>query len=96
MPQVKTPIDFSYSDKAWHALAYLWLSLLPYVGFEHKRRALSVSLLMIALGMGLEFGQHFIPEREFSISDIMANNLGVILGIVFGMALRRFYPRFTI
>ena len=96
MPQVETPIDFSHSDKAWHALAYIWLSFLPYVGFEHKKMALSGSLLMIALGIGLEFGQYFIPEREFSISDIMANNLGVILGIVFGMTLRRFYLRYTI
>lgn len=91
IPQVETSIDFKYSDKAWHVLAYLWLSFLPYVGFENKRRALLGSLLMIALGMGLEFGQSFIPEREATISDIIANNIGVIIGILFGSTLRRFY-----
>ena len=84
-------MDFKYSDKVWHVFAYLWLSFLPYVGFKDKNRALLGSLLMIALGIGLEFGQSFIPEREATISDIIANNMGVIIGILLGSILRRFY-----
>ena len=96
MPQVETPVDFSHSDKVWHALAYLWLSLIPYIGFEHKRKALLGSFLMIALGVGLEFGQYFIPDREFSFLDMLANITGVIFGIMLGLTLRRFYPRYSI
>ncbi|MBN2061474.1 MAG: VanZ family protein [Deltaproteobacteria bacterium] len=91
IPKVETPIDFDNSDKVYHALAYLWLSFLPYVGFMNKKRALLSALLMIVLGMGLEFCQIFIPEREASIPDIIANSIGVIIGIVSGNALRRFY-----
>jgi VanZ family protein len=88
IPKVETPIDFKYSDKVWHVFAYLWLSFLPYVGFENKRRALLGSLLMIALGLSLEFGQSFIPGRQASISDTIANNIGVIIGILFGSKFR--------
>ncbi|MFC1535016.1 VanZ family protein [Thermodesulfobacteriota bacterium] len=91
IPQVETPIDFKYSDKVWHVLTYLWLSFLPYVGFEYRKKALLGSLLMIVLGVGLEFGQSFIPEREATISDLIANNIGVVTGILFGSTLRRFY-----
>ena len=88
-PRVEPPLHFSYSDKVGHALAYLWLSALPYVGFERKKTALFGSLLMIVLGMGLEFGQYFIPEREFSVWDMAANDIGVILGIISGVVWKK-------
>ena len=38
-----------------------------------------------------KFGQSFIPEREATVSDIIANTTGVIFGILLGNISRRFY-----
>jgi VanZ family protein len=46
------------------------------------------ALSMIILGVLLEIGQYFIPGRTFSLMDIAANSLGVILGIILGHYLR--------
>ena len=94
LPKINPPVDFKYSDKIWHFLAYCWLSFLPYVGFKNKRRALLGSLLMILLGGGLEFAQSFIPERDTSLFDLVANSIGVIIGIILGNILRRFYSNY--
>lgn len=40
---------------------------------------------MIFFGIFLEFGQAFIPDREPSVWDALANTTGVILGIVIYM-----------
>jgi VanZ family protein len=81
IPQVELPVDFWNADKAYHCAAYAWLSGLAMLSFPVRRFALSSALFMIILGILLEIGQHFIPGRSFSVLDMAANSLGVILGI---------------
>lgn len=88
-PRVELPVDFWNADKLYHCAAYGWLALLPMMGFADQRRASSVALSMIILGLLLEVGQYFIPGRMFSLLDIIANALGVILGIFLGNYLRK-------
>jgi hypothetical protein len=83
-PRIEFPIDFKGADLAYHALAYLWLACLPFFIFQGGRRSLLCALLMIPLGIALEFGQTFVPGRNFSIFDIMANSFGAILGVMGG------------
>lgn len=87
MPQVELPFNFRWSDKLCHSLAYFWLSALPFIGFTRGNKALICALLMIPLGIGLEFIQGFIPGRFFSVSDMIANGLGAVAGIFFGQRL---------
>jgi VanZ family protein len=84
VPRVELPVDFWNADKLYHCAAYGWLALLPVIGFADRRTALSAALSMIPLGLLLEVGQYFIPGRMFSIPDILANTLGVILGVLLG------------
>lgn len=88
IPQVDFPIDFWNADKLYHCTAYMWLALLPMIGFAIRRLALPAALSMIILGVLLEIGQYYIPGRTFSLLDITANSLGVILGIFLGNYLR--------
>ena len=83
-PRIEFPIDFKGADLAYHALAYFWLSFLPFFVFWDRRRSLVCALLMIPLGIALEFGQTFVPGRNFSIFDIIANSVGTILGMMGG------------
>ncbi|MDD3249620.1 MAG: VanZ family protein [Smithellaceae bacterium] len=84
VPRVELPVDFRNADKVYHCAAYSWLALLPVMGFADRRIALFAALSMILLGLLLEVGQYFIPGRMFSIPDILANMLGVALGIFSG------------
>ena len=83
-PRIEFPIDFKGADLAYHALAYLWLSFLPFFVFWDRKRGLVYALLMIPLGIALEFGQTFVPGRNFSVFDMIANSVGTILGVMCG------------
>jgi VanZ family protein len=89
IPTADLPFDFRWSDKLCHALAYLWLSVLPFYGFTKAQRAVTAAFLMIPLGIGLEIIQAFVPERLFSVWDIFANSFGASIGIFYGRYLLR-------
>ena len=84
IPTAELPFDFRWSDKLFHASAYLWLSVLPFFGFTNAKKALMAAILMIPLGIGLEIIQALIPERLFSLGDMIANSLGASIGIFYG------------
>ncbi len=90
-PQIELPFEFKGVDKACHSLAYLWLAAIPFFGFERSRIALAVAFLMLLFGIGLEYAQDFVPGRFFSVADMAANSIGVVLGVFFGRYLK---PRF--
>lgn len=88
VPRVEFPVYFRWADVVYHFCAYLLLSFLPFIGFRNLQSAWISALLMIPLGIGLEFGQHFVPARVFSITDMAANSCGALVGIVCGLYLR--------
>ena len=74
--------------KVFHSLGYLWLAVIPFFGFERFKTALVGAFSMFLLGIGLEYVQNFVPGRLFSVADMIANSIGVILGISFGLYLK--------
>ena len=58
---------------------------------KYARIALAVAFLMLLFGIGLEYAQDFVPGRFFSVADMAANSIGVVLGVFFGRYLK---PRF--
>jgi VanZ family protein len=88
VPRVEFPISFRWADVVYHFCAYLWLSFLPFIGMRSLQGAWISALLMIPLGIGLEFSQHFVPERVFSIIDMAANSCGALGGIACGLSMR--------
>jgi hypothetical protein len=94
-PQIAFPVDFTYADKAYHGIAYAWLSFLPFFGVRRIKISLVCALLMIPLGIGLEFGQGFVPGRFVSAGDGAVNVLGVVLGILFGTTFKTLLSKKT-
>ena len=90
-PRIEFPIYFRWADLVYHFCAYLWLSFLPFIGFQSVHGAWISALLMIPLGIGLEYGQHFVPTRIFSLTDMAANSCGAMVGIVCGLYLRSIF-----
>lgn len=71
--------DIPFVDKWGHLLAYAtlmgWFSQLL---LQPKARLLLV-VLLVAMGIGLEFLQQLGGVRMFEIADMVANSLGVVL-----------------
>ena len=40
-----------------------------------------LALLLLGFGIGMEIVQHFLPYREFSFLDMVANGLGILLAM---------------
>ena len=90
-PRIEFPYDFSNADKVYHILAYLWLSTLPLFAFLTPKAAFAGTIGMIPMGIGLEFAQAYVPGRCFSLADMTANCLGVMMGIWLARYAKRLY-----
>ena len=77
-----TGISFWYVDKIGHFCAYAGMAVLAHLAFNSKiSRALAL-FFAVVLGAALEWGQSFVPGRDMSLVDGIANTLGVITGTV--------------
>ncbi len=69
------------SDKLLHASGYLALYLscsIAYPLANHRIRKLAA---LLSYSILIEVLQHFIPNRGFSVFDILANAVGLVLGL---------------
>ncbi|WP_331346498.1 VanZ family protein [Cellvibrio sp. UBA7661] len=51
--------------------------------------------LLIAYSFAIEIGQYFNPPRTFSLSDMLANSGGVLVGLVIVLVLQKYVPVFS-
>lgn len=72
-------------DKANHVLAFAALAFAGLLALrERPRPLLTLSLGLLALGVGIEVGQAFVPGRSPDGLDVLADAMGIVLGL--GMA----------
>lgn len=86
LPQADVP-QIGVSDKIEHFGAYAGLAFLGGIGFNRGRWLVLLPLLLIALGILLEFLQQLAPGRASEVADAVANSLGVAAGACFAAAL---------
>jgi VanZ family protein len=84
--KVESPIPGDLMDKFFHIIAYfaLTLSLLLPAAWRPLRgngpfpnSFLVIFILVSVFGASLEIIQHFIPYRDGSFTDVVANTLGI-------------------
>lgn len=76
-------INVGSHDKSAHFLSYTVFALLGYrLGLAH-RGFVGVCLAIVAYSALMEFGQSFVPNREMSALDLLANAMGVLVGYAF-------------
>jgi len=68
-------------DKLNHVLAFMVLSVLFSLGFSNLSEKVKIIMLLI-YALHIELIQYFIPGREFSLLDITADIIGIILGFI--------------
>ena len=70
-------------DKLNHALAFATLAFFGDNGFitTHRRRLLG-AIALIAHGASIEIAQHFVPSRSSEWGDLLADVVGVAIGLL--------------
>jgi len=76
-------------DKLLHSFSYLITITLATIGSGVGWRSIIWGIALLFLGGAIELLQTFVPGRESSIGDLLANIVGVTLGYVFGCLLSR-------
>jgi VanZ family protein len=72
-----------HSDKIGHFLVYSGMIILAFLTFRSKPAQFLAAVFAIGLGIVLEWGQSFVPGRDTSLIDGIANTLGVFSGMIF-------------
>jgi VanZ family protein len=69
-------------DKIGHFIAYGGMAVLTMLNFNSRVPRMAGIGFGVLLGGILEWGQSFVPGREMSIMDEIANTLGLLAGII--------------
>ena len=86
---IENELWFPHQDKLMHFAAYLFFTLLC---LPQMTSRLSVTVIVAGIFLfaaAMEIGQHFIPNRTLSGLDMLANSLGLGLGVLISLRLRR-------
>jgi len=75
-------------DKANHFSAFFVLYILLSYAYI-KLSTIQKSLLLLAFGMQIEIVQSFIDGRFFSLLDVVADSVGILIGVVIYVGLQR-------
>jgi VanZ family protein len=82
-PSLPIPMKYPYQDKLFHGIAYFVLSLLlahaVYPG-SHKKRFALAFLIAALYGVSDEIHQAFVPGRDASGWDWLADAVGAWIG----------------
>lgn len=70
------------NDKLLHALVFLFLAAISDHAFSQTRFGLKKIALLLGYGALIEILQHFIPTRDFSLLDLLANGIGLLIYLI--------------
>ena len=91
MPDVPVPkLKIELEDKILHVIAYTVLGYLTARALFYQARfpGWREKLLFIAISLGIFYGlsdeihQYFVPGRVADVADLIADGIGVILGVM--------------
>lgn len=84
----KSGLEIQSNDKVNHFVAY---ACLTFCGLAAKflKQAFGIVLLFILFGILMEWLQGFVPGRDQSFFDAIANMLGVGIGFIIYRSMRR-------
>lgn len=83
-----TPGSAWQLDKIVHFLFFAFLTALPLISFKNRKLTFFCIGIIPIFGFTLEYMQKNISGRNFSPEDMIANNGGIVLGIIIGIIFR--------
>jgi len=78
------------NDKVNHIFAFVVLSFLTDYSFPSAGFRWPKILLLLGFGAGIEVIQYFLPYRESSVYDLLADGVGIFAYLMLIPVLRRF------
>ena len=78
------------NDKVAHALVFGLLALLTHASWPERDFDWRLGLPLLTYGLAIEVIQYFVPGRFFSLLDLLADGVGILLYL---LLLPRFLPR---
>lgn len=93
--ELELPEMTSIDDKLGHVLAFLCLAFLVDYSFPASRFNLLKILLLLLYGIVIELIQYFIPHRMFSLADLFADGVGIVIYAAFFQILK-YVPLFKL
>ena len=88
-------VNVQLNDKVGHFIGYGVLSLNTFLVFGFRTRLQTTLILLFLIGWGvlMEGLQGFVPGREVSGLDIVANSIGVAIGTALYFVWKRYQSR---
>jgi len=80
MPSPPTPIEFNQIDKVYHLVAFAGFTFVFCLAFRRLNR-LAIFTFSALLGITIEVIQFYMPSRGFSFGDMVADIIGVLIGL---------------
>ena len=77
-------LNVSWGDKALHAVTY-FLLMIWFAGLYTRRHQVTVAILVPALGVVLAMIQWPLPYRFFEPGDLIADAVGVLVGLILSL-----------
>jgi len=81
-PADSSALPVKHIDKVGHYFAYVLMAVLANVSFEKRNWRVSAVFLSFIIAILLEWGQRFVPGRQVTLTDELANMLGLLTGIL--------------
>lgn len=75
-------MGFDWQDKLLHTLAYFVLMFWFMQIYYQRRAKLVLAVVFATVGVSMEIVQAYTPERLFEYADMVANALGVVIGLL--------------
>jgi VanZ family protein len=72
-------------DKVLHCATYLFLMVSLDFAFASGRRLLTKLVLLLFCSWLIEIVQQYLPPRQYSLGDLLANLAGLLLGLLLAL-----------
>jgi VanZ family protein len=93
VPQDMAPKVGSLSDKSIHFIAFAVLTLL--LRFAYSITWFQTFLLLFVYAVFIEFSQFFTPNRSAELLDVVADVIGIGIGLLFYPFIKRLIMSYT-
>lgn len=80
---ISIPVVENSWDKLNHFIAFFVLYILLSLSYPRFLTTLGKVVVLLLFAIQIEIIQYFIPNRYFSFLDIVADGIGILIGIVF-------------